>query len=146
MDSAAVELFRRQRIRLMLAAYAYECLNESIMSDADFDRLALEVDKTKHIATGLELSDKFFSEQFTPDTGMWIRKHPEYLNGKVQATYEKVFKMSEQPRDKHPHKTFVHRQVLAFMLENTVKLTEEDAKALITAIVKKQNPYIKVCY
>lgn len=65
----------RTRIRLSVAAYAYEVLNESIMSDADFDALAKSVDLS--IDTGNELLDNFFREHFDPSTGVWVLKHPE---------------------------------------------------------------------
>ena len=66
---------RRIRIRLALAAFAYEYRNTSIMSDADYDKLALEVDTS--IATGNKQMDKFFKTKYNPDTGMWVRTHPK---------------------------------------------------------------------
>jgi hypothetical protein len=69
------EYQRRIRIRLSLAAYAYEYENTSIMSDAEFDALALKVDP--NIDTGFWLMDEFFRKKFSPDTGMWIRDHPQ---------------------------------------------------------------------
>jgi len=72
----AVERQRRIRIRLALAAYAYEYDNDSIISDAEFDWLSGQV--VPSIATGREKMDKFFKEKFTPDTGMWVRSHPEF--------------------------------------------------------------------
>jgi len=71
----AVERQRRIRIRLSLAAYAYEFDDRSIMSDAEFDDLSNKV--IPSIVTGHEVMDKFFKEEFDPDTGMWVRKHPE---------------------------------------------------------------------
>lgn len=44
------------------------------------------------------------------------------------------------------HKTFVHRQVLAFFIDNSIKLNRDDAKAIITAIAKGKSPYIKIVY
>jgi len=38
-----IEIERHKRIKLSVAAYAYEVHNNSIMSDADFDKLALEI-------------------------------------------------------------------------------------------------------
>lgn len=70
-----VELERRKRIRLTMAAYGYEFENHSFMSDAEFDKLALSIDPT--IKTGNEALDAFFAKEFQPDTGMWIRKHPD---------------------------------------------------------------------
>lgn len=70
-----VEKQTRLRIKLTIAAYAYEVMNHSIMSDADFDKKCLEVDLS--IDTGNEELDKFFREEFDPSTGQWIHKHPE---------------------------------------------------------------------
>lgn len=69
------DLERRNRIRLSLAAYAYEYKNTSIMTDAEFDSLSKKINKD--VPTGNETMDKFFREQFEPDTGMWIHKHPD---------------------------------------------------------------------
>ena len=35
----------RNRIKLSVAAYAYEYHDDSIMSDAEFDKLALQINK-----------------------------------------------------------------------------------------------------
>ena len=76
--------FQRQlRIRLALAAYAYEFESDSILSDADFDAMSLMVDTS--IDTGAPDLDFFFSEEFDPSTGNWIRQHPELE--KVQRLY-----------------------------------------------------------
>lgn len=77
---------RRRRIKLSLAAFAYEMRNEIIMSDHDFDKLCLEVDPS--IDTGHPVMDKFFREKFDPSTGMWIRDHPELT--KLEALYERT--------------------------------------------------------
>lgn len=69
-----IEKQRQLRIRLSLFAYAYEFLEVSMVSDAEFDRLSELVDFT--IETGNEEMDKFFRENFEPCTGMWIQKHP----------------------------------------------------------------------
>lgn len=66
---------RKLRIALSLAAYAYEFQNDSIMSDGDYDALSLLVDP--NVDTGAPDLDFFFSEEFDPSTGQWIRKHPE---------------------------------------------------------------------
>lgn len=68
--------FQRQlRIRLALAAYAYEFESDAILSDADFDAMSKMVDL--NVDTGAPDLDFFFSEEFSPDTGQWIHKHPE---------------------------------------------------------------------
>ena len=47
----------RNRIRLSVAAYAYEFMNDSIMSDHDYDQLSLQINPQEK--TGNELMDKF---------------------------------------------------------------------------------------
>ena len=78
----------KNRIRIAIAAWAYEYANDPIMSDSDYDELSRKIDLSKK--TGNELMDKFFEESFHPDTGMWIHEHPEL--DKLQALYEKYYK------------------------------------------------------
>lgn len=102
-DTKDVTLERRNRIRLTVAAYAYEFVNHSIMSDGDFDKLALqinpEVSTIEEYHTDpiqierYKVLDKFFREEFQPDTGQWIHKHPE-LN-RVEYIYNKYFSKGE---------------------------------------------------
>jgi len=72
-DIIAVE--RRNRIRLSAAAYAYEIMDESVISDAEFDALAERIDTS--VKTGYRKLDTFFAKHFEPHTGQWIHKHPE---------------------------------------------------------------------
>jgi len=65
----------RNRIRLSVAAYAYELKDNPIMSDTEFDELALKIKPEEK--TGNRKMDNFFKKHFETDTGMWIRKHPE---------------------------------------------------------------------
>jgi len=65
----------KNRIKVCVAAYAYEVLNESIISDAEFDALCREIDP--QVTTGNILLDKFFKTEFDPSTGSWIHKHPQ---------------------------------------------------------------------
>ena len=65
----------KNRIKLSVAAYAYEFLGDSIMTDHQYDELSLEINPNEK--TGNEKMDNFFKTQFEPCTGMWIRKHPE---------------------------------------------------------------------
>lgn len=65
----------RRRIRVSVAAYAYEILGESIMSDGEFDSLCKQVDLS--ISTRRPDLDKWFRANFQPHTGMWIHTHPE---------------------------------------------------------------------
>ena len=83
-----METERRHRIRLSVAAYAYEFENTSIMPDADFDDLAKLIDP--QVSTGHAVMDQFFLTEFQPDTGQWIHKHPEL--DKVKQLYHKVYK------------------------------------------------------
>lgn len=80
----------RLRIKLAIAAYAYEINNDSIMSDADFDEKCLEVDTS--IETGNTELDDFFKKEFDPSTGQWIHKHPE--KRKIGYLLEKYYNKS----------------------------------------------------
>jgi hypothetical protein len=80
------EVERRNRISLSVAAYAYEFHADSIMSDDEYDQLALEI--TPGRPTGHPVLDDFFRRSFSPDTGMWVRNHPELERlAAVYATY-----------------------------------------------------------
>jgi len=83
----SVEVEVRRRIKLSVAAYAYEYLDESIMSDAEFDKMCLEVDLK--IDTGNKKMDNFFKKHFDSSTGQWIRKHPEIK--KIAMLYERYY-------------------------------------------------------
>ena len=48
----------RNRIRISVAAYAYEYLDMPIMCDSDFDALSQQIDIKKK--TGNEMLDNFF--------------------------------------------------------------------------------------
>lgn len=91
MWGSEVEVERRNRIRLSVAAYAYEIENISIMSDAEFDLLAQTINRS--IDTGHTVLDTFFRTEYSAMTGMWIHQHPE-LN-KVKLTYQRIFKDSK---------------------------------------------------
>ena len=83
----APEVERRNRIRLSVAAFAYEVVGESIMSDAEFDALARSIRPS--VVTGKFNLDAFFLSRFSPDTGMWIHQHPELA--KVETLYYKHY-------------------------------------------------------
>lgn len=68
------EIERRRRIRLAVWAYAYEKLNESLVDDHTFDAEAKLIDLT--VATGHQQLDLWFRSNFTPDTGLWVNRHP----------------------------------------------------------------------
>ena len=78
----------RNRIRLSVAAYAYEYMDDPIMSDTDFDALALKINVNEK--TGNRKLDNFFKKHFMPDTGMWIHKHPE--KEKLKYIYKEYYK------------------------------------------------------
>lgn len=81
------EVERRNRIRLSVAAFAYEVVGESIMSDDEFDALARSIRPS--VATGKFNLDAFFLSRFSPDTGMWIHQHPELA--KIERLYYKHY-------------------------------------------------------
>jgi hypothetical protein len=87
-----IEIERRRRIRVSVAAYAYEILSESIMPDADFDKLCLEINP--QINTGNKVLDKFFKEEFDPSTGQWVHTHPE--KEKLQIIYDRHYNGTEK--------------------------------------------------
>lgn len=78
----------RNRIRLAVAAYAYEIAADPIMSDAEFDKLARSIRPRE--LTGASLPDLFFLESFEPHTGSWIHDHPD-LTG-IARLYETHYK------------------------------------------------------
>ena len=83
-----VEKERRLRIKLSVAAYAYEYMDDSIISDGEFDKLCLQVNKK--IDTGHKVCDNYFKQHFDPSTGQWIRHHPEL--DKIAILYERYYK------------------------------------------------------
>jgi len=79
---------RRLRIRLSVAAYAYEYENDSIMSDDEFDDLCMQVNLEQ--GTGYRKLDNYFRKEFLPDTGLWVRKHPDKCG--LATIYHRHFK------------------------------------------------------
>jgi hypothetical protein len=80
---------KRLRIRLAVFAYAYEVLNISFVSDAEFDRLSRKVN-LRTITDDRKLDD-FFRREFDPSTGMWVLKHPQIKKIAALAEYYKKF-------------------------------------------------------
>ena len=78
----------RNRIKVSVAAYAYEYLDTSIISDSEYDALSQQIDIKKK--TGNEMLDNFFEKHFIADTGMWVHKHPE--KEKLKNLYERFYK------------------------------------------------------
>lgn len=65
---------RRRRIMVAVAAYAYEILDDPIMPDAEFDELCRSIKLERK--TGNPKMDTWFTNNFQPHTGMWVRQHP----------------------------------------------------------------------
>ena len=82
----------RNRIRLAVAAYAYEYCSNSIMTDHEFDALSLKIDTT--VNTGKTKLDAFFKEHFEPATGMWVRQHPDKQG--LRTIYERYYNRGGQ--------------------------------------------------
>lgn len=83
-----VEREIRRRIVLSVAAYSYEYEDESIMYDAEFDKMCLEVRPS--MKTGNGRMDRFFKNHFDSSTGQWIRKHPELA--RIKKIYNDYYK------------------------------------------------------
>lgn len=79
-----IEIERRNRIRLSIWAYAYELEDDPLVSDKQFDLLSYEI--RPKMRTGHVVFDSFFATEFTPHSGMWVRKHPD-LEG-LKRRYE----------------------------------------------------------
>ena len=88
MIMTGINLEIRNRIRLSLAAYAYEYKDDPIMTDDEFDSLAKKINVDE--STGNRKLDNFFKKHFGTDTGMWIRKHPELAE--LDGIYIRYFK------------------------------------------------------
>jgi|21_taG_2_1085346.scaffolds.fasta_scaffold18621_2 hypothetical protein len=86
----------QRRIKLSIAAYAYEIKDRSIMSDENFDKECRKVDLS--ISTGNRKMDKWFKNHFTPDTGQWIHKHPNLK--RIDELYRSVFTTRRNHNDR----------------------------------------------
>lgn len=87
----------RNRIRLSVAAYAYEFEAESIMTDQQFDDLANSINPS--VETGNDLLDEFFRTEFVTFSGVWIHSHPEIE--KLRHLYHKYYKKPDNFDLKH---------------------------------------------
>lgn len=83
-----VEVEIRNRILVCVYAYSYELEAVSLVSDAEFDRLAMEIDP--FMKTGNEKMDTWFEKEFDFCTGSWIHAHPEL--GRIRHIYKTYFK------------------------------------------------------
>ncbi len=70
-----LEIEKRKRINVALYAYAYEIMGHSLVSDEKYDTISLGI--RPKLPTNYPIMDNFFKNEFSPDTGMWIYKHPE---------------------------------------------------------------------
>lgn len=85
----------RNRIRVSVAACAYEIEDDPIMTDAEFDSLCAQIDTT--IATTRSVEDLFFLTEFEPHTGSWIHKHPD-LPG-IKRLFENFYRADDDWKD-----------------------------------------------
>lgn len=82
-----VEIETKLRIKLSVAAYAYEIEDDEIIDDYSYDMLCLKINTD--IVTGNSVLDEFFKEHFDPSTGNWIHKHPQLE--KIKQIYEEHY-------------------------------------------------------
>ena len=85
----------RNRVRLTVAAYAYEFRNDSLMTDHEFDALASQIDP--RISTGNEELDEFFRTDFVAFSGVWVRNHPDLTA--TRRAYENLKKFAAKSYD-----------------------------------------------
>jgi len=92
-----IEIARRERI--VAAAYAYEIMSESFMTDAQYDAQSKLINPA--IDTGDEVSDRFFREKFAEHTGSWIYEYPDlhkvrhlYFTKYASPYYQKRYAMA----------------------------------------------------
>lgn len=85
-----IEKEKRNRIRLAVAAYAYEFAADSILTDEEFDKLAYSIQPK--LCTFNKSLDAFFRTQFKPYTGMWIYSYPDIEA--LKNIYENIFSKS----------------------------------------------------
>ena len=91
----------RKRIRVAVAAWAYEVMDVSIMTDAEFDELAKSIDLS--IDTRRPDLDKWYRKNFKTYTGSWVHGHPDKtrLNQIVEMVINKMGKIDSGKRIEH---------------------------------------------
>ncbi len=92
------ELVRHSRIKIAVAAWAYEHSFPPIMSDQDYDALAQLVHQERNIATGNHRLDRFFQRHFDPHTGLWVHKHPDKAG--LENIYARYYQQPKRRRRK----------------------------------------------
>lgn len=70
-----VEQEKRNRIRLAVAAWAYEKHSCSFLTDAAYEILSYSIRPS--VSTGNRKLDTFFRTKFDPCTGQWVNAHPD---------------------------------------------------------------------
>ena len=80
----------RLRIRLAVCAWAYEMHDDPLVSDDEFDAMAQRVDLSA--TTARPDLDEWFRQHFNPDTGIWVRSHPE------PEALERIYRFLRRPR------------------------------------------------
>ena len=80
---------RRDRIRVAVAAWAYEKQFRPTMTDAAYDELSERVHSQRNVATGNHRLDRFFQRSFDPDTGLWVHRHPDIAG--LERIYAQVW-------------------------------------------------------
>ena len=90
------ELVRHSRIKVAVAAWAYENNHRLIMSDSAYDELSKLVDAERNIATGNSRLDNFFRRHFSPDTGIWIHSHPDKAG--LENIYARYYQQKKRRR------------------------------------------------
>jgi hypothetical protein len=73
-ERSSLEQEIKNRIDVAVYAYSYEIEHESLISDAEYDKLALSINP--QVQTGNKVMDDFFLNEFDPCTGSWIYNHP----------------------------------------------------------------------
>lgn len=86
-----IEIERHLRIMATIWAYAYEFMADSLVPDHAYDEVVRMINPK--VKTGHEVLDEFFQNWFSPDSGMWIRLHPEL--DKVDQAYKRLKKILE---------------------------------------------------
>lgn len=66
---------KAKRMHVAIYAWLYERYHYSKVDDATYDQLAKEIDV--NIQTDRPVLDKFFKEEYSSHTGLWIYRHPE---------------------------------------------------------------------
>lgn len=90
-----IEAEIRRRIRIAVWAYAYEVKADPFVTDAEYDeecrRVNLALDTSYEGRDNSEI-DAWFRDNFSPDTGQWIWRHPNLP--RIASMYEQQSRKS----------------------------------------------------